>query len=31
MPAKGGNPKLSEAEIEKAVEYMLAETGLPVN
>lgn len=31
MPAKGGNPNLSETEIEKAVEYMLAETGLPTN
>ena len=28
MPPKGGNPSLSEAEIEKAVRYMLEESGL---
>ncbi len=28
MPAKGGNPALSDAEVKRAVEYMLAQTGL---
>jgi len=26
MPAKGGNPSLSDEEIEAAVEYMVAES-----
>lgn len=30
MPPKGGNPSLSDAEVERAVEYMLAQTGFEV-
>ncbi|SFD15616.1 Cytochrome c5 [Thiohalospira halophila DSM 15071] len=28
MPAKGGNPSLSEEEVQAAIEYMLEETGI---
>lgn len=29
MPPKGGNPSLSDEDVKKAVEYMLAQTGVP--
>ena len=31
MPAKGGQPALTDAEIEGAVQYMLEQTGLTAN